>query len=167
MIDAEMPSAGTCNPSLSLRLNASGQNIGDHDTPLTNGTSISNHDHEYLSADRKHSAPELISPSYTNNAHNQNNNNIDPSTPGGGSTPNHPQYFWTPFPDNLEGVPLALPIEDRNQHMDITSMLDSGVDGDWAQLNRDGFTMGRSLEGVIMGEDAGAQLWDVNWDGNM
>ena len=36
-------------------------------------------------------------------------------------------------------------------------MLDSGIDGDWPQLNRDGFTMG--------GEDD-ASFWNMNFDAN-
>ncbi|EHK99704.1 hypothetical protein M7I_4381 [Glarea lozoyensis 74030] len=67
------------------------------------------------------------------------------------------ELFWTPFPGASDGVPLALP-QDPNpisQLMDISSMLDSGVDGDWPQLNRDGFTMG--------GEDE-ATFWNMNFD---
>lgn len=51
-------------------------------------------------------------------------------------------FLWTPFPESMDGMPV-MPPERRhaNDHMDISRMLDSGVDGDWAQLNKDGFTM--------------------------
>jgi hypothetical protein len=164
MVDAEMRSSATSIPSLMLREpNTSAQISDNHDSPLTNGTtaSISNNDLGG-SADRRHSVPELISSQYS-----LGNNNLDPNTPDS-STPNHQQqYFWTPFPDHQEGVPLALPTGARNQHMDITSMLDSGVDGDWAQLNRDGFTMGGGVNRVdTIGEDVGGNPWSMTWDGN-
>jgi len=106
--------------------------------------------------DRKPSAPELLR--MAPNQHDAIGNNMGSSTPS-----YQQQLFWTPFPGHVEGLPLAIPVENNmNQHMDITSMLDSGVDGDWPQLNRDGFTMGPP------GEDDGAHpLWDGNWDGNM
>ena len=50
--------------------------------------------------------------------------------------------------------------------MDITNMLDSGVDGDWAQLNRDGFTIGEiGNGGGVMNEDVGLEFERLNWDG--
>lgn len=54
--------------------------------------------------------------------------------------------FWTPFPESVDGLPL-LPnsvgyTNLANQNMDITSMLDSGIVGDWAQFNKDGFMIG-------------------------
>lgn len=51
--------------------------------------------------------------------------------------------FWTPFPGSFEGIPVVYPLEHSYspQNMDISAMLDSGVNGDWGQLNRDGFTM--------------------------
>jgi len=53
--------------------------------------------------------------------------------------------------------------------MDITRMLDSGVDGDWPQWNRDGFTMGG--EGGMRGDEGGgngvAGLWDQGWDAGL
>jgi hypothetical protein len=61
------------------------------------------------------------------------------------------EFLWTPFPESMDGMPV-MPPERRsgNDNMDISRMLDSGVDGDWAQLNRDGFTM-----------DAGNEFWGV------
>jgi hypothetical protein len=75
----------------------------------------------------------------------------DPSVP---DTPPPPNLFWTPFPNVQDGVPLGS--VDKGGHMDITSILDSGIDGDWPQLNRDGFTVNMS------GEDEAA-LWGVHW----
>jgi hypothetical protein len=40
-------------------------------------------------------------------------------------------------------------------NMDIINVLDSGVDGDWPQWNRDGFTLPDNGTG---------QLWGVNWE---
>ncbi|CZR51461.1 uncharacterized protein PAC_01337 [Phialocephala subalpina] len=51
------------------------------------------------------------------------------------------EFLWTPFPENPATVPVMLPDFTSNQSMDISRVLDSGVDGDWPQLNRDGFTM--------------------------
>jgi hypothetical protein len=61
------------------------------------------------------------------------------------------EFLWTPFPESMDGMPV-MPPERRssNDNMDISRMLDSGVDGDWAQLNRDGFTM-----------DAKKEFWSV------
>lgn len=52
------------------------------------------------------------------------------------------EFLWTPFPESYEGMPV-MPPERRtsNDYMNISRMLDSGVDGDSAQLNRDGFTI--------------------------
>jgi hypothetical protein len=60
----------------------------------------------------------------------------------GTSTAASREFLWTPFPDSKDGIPV-MPPERRtpNDDMDISRVLDSGVDGDWAQLNRDGFTM--------------------------
>lgn len=81
-------------------------------------------------ARRKPSAPDLIqmAPSL------QNGDNASSSAAR--------EFLWTPFPGSFDGIPV-MPPERRslNQNMDISMMLDSGVDGDWAQLNRDGFTM--------------------------
>jgi hypothetical protein len=53
-------------------------------------------------------------------------------------------FLWTPFPESLDGIPF-MPTERRNSNSnyntDINRVLDSGIEGDWAQLNRDGFTM--------------------------
>lgn len=102
--------------------------------------------------ERKSSAPDLFSEPYPQQENQQQQ-----------QTMFNQQLFWTPFPNTGDGMPLALPHPtDHNggphpisQLMDITSMLDSGIDGDWPQLNRDGFTMS--------GEDEVA-LWDVSWD---
>ena len=56
------------------------------------------------------------------------------------------QFYWTPFPDNAEGIPLPLPSDNTAMAMDISSVLDLGapgapVDPRRAQLHRDGFTM--------------------------
>lgn len=61
------------------------------------------------------------------------------------------EFLWTPFPESMDGMPV-MPPERRsnNDNMDISRMLDSGVDGDWAQLNRDGFTM-----------DARREFWGI------
>jgi len=69
----------------------------------------------------------------------------------GSSTTAAREFLWTPFPESQDGMPV-MPPERRtsNDNMDISRMLDSGVDGDWAQLNRDGFTM-----------DARREFWDV------
>ena len=115
-----------------------------------------NYPPEVNPGDRKPSVPELLG--MAPYQHDANGNNIRSYTPS-----DQQQLFWTPFPEHIEGLPLAIPMENNmNQHMDITSMLDSGVDGDWPQLNRDGFTMGAPGE-----EDGGQALRGVNWDGNM
>lgn len=69
----------------------------------------------------------------------------------GSSTAAAQEFLWTPFPESKDGMPV-MPPERRtsNDNMDISRMLDSGVDGDWAQLNRDGFTM-----------DARREFWGV------
>ena len=59
----------------------------------------------------------------------------------GSTTTGSRDYLWTPFPEKQEGVPVMPPERISNENMDISRMLDSGVDGDWPQLNRDGFTM--------------------------
>ena len=77
---------------------------------------------------RKQSAPDLVqmTPNLTQGA--------------GSSTSGAREFLWTPFPGSTDGIPV-MPPERRtsNENMDISRMLDSGVDGDWAQLNRDGF----------------------------
>ena len=46
-------------------------------------------------------------------------------------------------------------------------MLDSGVDGDWAQLIRDGFTIDGGMDRIdTTGEDVGGNPWVMTWDGN-
>ncbi|RDW91538.1 hypothetical protein BP5796_02703 [Coleophoma crateriformis] len=73
-----------------------------------------------------------------------------------------PNPFWTPFPGAFDGLPVAHPVPEAflpQQHMDISCMLDSGVDGDWAQLNRDGFTMANAGVGLD------PNLW--KWNGNL
>jgi hypothetical protein len=62
--------------------------------------------------------------------------NSKPSIPASG------QFYWTPFPDHSDGMPLPLPSDNTTRAMDISSVLDSGVNPLWAQLNRDGFTIG-------------------------
>jgi hypothetical protein len=67
---------------------------------------------------------------------------------GHGESTLAPQNFlWTPFPERMDGIPV-MPLERRtsNYNMDISRMLDSGIDGDWAQLNRDGFTIDAQWE---------------------
>ncbi|TAQ86496.1 hypothetical protein B7494_g5178 [Chlorociboria aeruginascens] len=49
-----------------------------------------------------------------------------------------PQLFWTPFPEDPQGVPLTPPIS-NTPNMALRNIL---IDGDWAQLNQDGFTTG-------------------------
>jgi hypothetical protein len=109
----------------------------------TNGTKYDTH-----FSDRKHSAPEvlLMAP--------QTHLNLN-GTKGTG-TPQQQDLFWSPY-DTFEGVPLAIPQENNhlNTHMDITSVLDSGINGDWPQWNRDGFMMGAAEDGP---------LWGINWD---
>lgn len=101
--------------------------------------------------DRKSSAPDLFSEPFPQQQEHHN--------PGMMSAPQtfNQQLFWTPFPNTGDGIPLALPIDHNpiSQLMDITSMLDSGIDGDWPQLNRDGFTMNGDNE---------VAFWDVSWD---
>lgn len=53
--------------------------------------------------------------------------------------------------------------------MDIGNMLDSGVDAAWAQMNRDGFTMGHGLDvdggGLRVGAGARGRLGEAGfWD---
>lgn len=67
------------------------------------------------------------------------------------------QFYWTPFPDHSEGIPLGLP-SDTVRAMDILNVLDSGIDPKWAQLNRDGFTVGAG--------DADF-LWTIGWEQNI
>ncbi|CAG8979414.1 hypothetical protein HYALB_00012447 [Hymenoscyphus albidus] len=100
--------------------------------------------------DRKSSAPDLFSEPYAQQPEHPNPNMMSAQT-------FNQQIYWTPFPNQADGLPLALPVDNNpiSQLMDITSMLDSGIDGDWPQLNRDGFTMS--------GEDEVA-FWDVSWD---
>ncbi|KAL3420598.1 fungal specific transcription factor [Phlyctema vagabunda] len=65
--------------------------------------------------------------------------------------PSNQNPFWTPFPGTPEGLPIAHSVAatfPSQQHMDISSMLDSGVAGDWAQLNRDGFTLANTGVGM-------------------
>jgi hypothetical protein len=105
-------------------------------------------DDEAQFSDRKHSAPEVL-----------------PMGPNGMKatiTPQQQGLFWSPFDHTFEGVPLAS-LQDNNhlnQHMDITNVLDSGVDGDWPQWNRDGFTMGAEDSSPLLGES-----WDSNFSG--
>jgi hypothetical protein len=96
-------------------------------------------------SDRKHSAPEVIP--------------MGPNGRKGTTTPQQQELFWSPFDHTFEGVPLAVPQENShlNQHMDITNVLDSGVDGDFPQWNKDGFTMGAEDD---------APLWGIHWDPN-
>ncbi|KAF4627841.1 hypothetical protein G7Y89_g10314 [Cudoniella acicularis] len=70
------------------------------------------------------------------------------------------QIFWTPFPNQGDGIPLAPPPDKNhmNQNMDITSMLDSGIDGDWPQLNRDGFTMSGEDDAALWGYTISSSL---------
>ncbi|KUJ06547.1 uncharacterized protein LY89DRAFT_726432 [Mollisia scopiformis] len=117
-------------------------NLGTPDPTTTNGSTINNHDpkHDHIDLtllSRKDSAPEIF-----------------PTTTDSLKPPLHYQhnFFWTPYPNSFEGVPLALPLQESNHHMDITNVLDSGVSGDWPQWNRDGFTMG-------------GEVWGVDWEG--
>ena len=96
----------------------------------------------------------------------------DPSVLGTPPPPLPPpvqnNLIWAPFPSVQYGVPLGS--VDKGGHMDITSILDSGIDGDFPQLNRDGFTLNGSGEqlnrdGLMLnmsGEDE-ALLWGINW----
>jgi hypothetical protein len=89
---------------------------------------------------RKQSVPELLG--------------MAPSSQLDNETSNSQQLlFWSPFPNTFEGVPLVMPHETNN--MDIINVLDSGVDGDWPQWNRDGFTLP---------DDGRGQLWGVHWE---
>ncbi|CZR59534.1 uncharacterized protein PAC_09428 [Phialocephala subalpina] len=107
-----------------------------------------------LTLNRKQSAPEILLTLPETDSHDLMN--------GGGNTPK-PQgggqnLFWTPYPGSFEGVPLALPQQmNGNGHMDITSVLDSGVMGNWPQWNRDGFMLGE--------EDGGGGGWGFDWEG--
>jgi hypothetical protein len=87
---------------------------------------------------RKQSVPELLGMAPSSRLDNGNSNTQQ-------------QLFWNPFPNTFEGVPLVMPHETNN--MDIINVLDSGVDGDWPQWNRDGFTVP---------DDGTGQLWGVN-----
>jgi hypothetical protein len=89
---------------------------------------------------RKQSVPELLGMGPSSQLNN-------------GSSNTQQQLFWNPFPNTFEGVPLVMPQETNN--MDIINVLDSGVDGDWPQWNRDGFTVP---------DDGTGQLWGVNWE---
>jgi hypothetical protein len=101
---------------------------------------------------RKPSAPELFLPF----SQFLNSNDASHFPPQPQQQPDQ-HFFWTPFPGASDGVPLALPQDHTpiNQLMDISSMLDSGIDGDWPQLNRDGFT--------VAGDDE-ASLWNMHLD---
>jgi hypothetical protein len=118
------------------------------DQKIQNGIHYSNDETHF--SDRKHSAPEVLP--MGPHTHLDPNGNLTRGT----IMPQQQELFWSPF-DTFEGVPLAIPQQNNhlNQHMDITSVLDSGVNGDWPQWNRDGFTMG--------GEED-APLWGINWD---
>lgn len=114
----------------------------------------SGHGYQQEILDRKSSAPDLFSEPFPQQHDHQHPNS---SMMAANQAMFNQQLFWTPFPNTGDGIPLALPIDHNpiSQLMDITSMLDSGIDGDWPQLNRDGFTMS--------GEDEIA-FWDVSWD---
>lgn len=112
--------------------------------------------------DRKSSAPDLFSEPFPQ--HQNQDSGI--SSFNQQQIAFNQQLFWTPFPNTGDGIPLTLRTTDEigngnggqhpiSQLMDITSMLDSGIDGDWPQLNRDGFTMSGE-------EEIG--FWDVSWD---
>ncbi|RDL38004.1 Zn2 DNA-binding protein [Venustampulla echinocandica] len=78
-------------------------------------------------------------------------------------THNYQPLFWTPFPHEGDGVPLALPPELHepvNQHMGIAGMPPLAIDRDWSQLNRYGFTMNGTGEGDVA-------LWELNWDNHL
>lgn len=56
--------------------------------------------------------------------------------------------------------------------MGIEAMLDHSADGDWAQLNKDGFVVSTAVadlgiegDGMVR-QESGSGLW-VNWDGQM
>jgi hypothetical protein len=122
----------------------------------TSSQTAANMNNSMNSSERKPSAPELFLP--FSQFLNSNEHSRFGAQPQQQVQPNN-ELFWTPFPGASDGVPLALP-QDPNpisQLMDISSMLDSGVDGDWPQLNRDGFTMA--------GEDEGT-YWNMNFDVN-
>jgi hypothetical protein len=59
-----------------------------------------------------------------------------------------------------------------SQNMDINAMLDHSADGDWAQLNKDGFVVSNAVADLGIGGDgmvrqeSGSGLW-VNWDGQL
>jgi hypothetical protein len=109
--------------------------------------------HSINAAGRKPPAPELWLPF----SQFLNTNNEASHFHGHPHQQSDHQLFWTPFPGASDGVPLALQQDQQpiSQLMDISSMLDSGISGDWPQLNRDGFTMA--------GEDE-ASLWNMNFD---
>jgi hypothetical protein len=93
---------------------------------------------------RKQSVPELLGMAPSSQPDNESSNTQQ-------------QLFWNPFPNTFEGVPLVMPHESNHltNNMDIINVLDSGVDGDWPQWNRDGFTLPDNGTG---------QLWGVNWE---
>jgi hypothetical protein len=96
----------------------------------------------YTNGDRKHSAPQLLQlPS---------DGNVGIQTPGS------QQFLWTPFPETTDGLPVVAPqsFASTTGGMDISNMLDVEDDGNWAQLNRDGFAIDLT--------DFGTPLWDVN-----
>ncbi|KAH6663396.1 fungal-specific transcription factor domain-containing protein [Halenospora varia] len=105
--------------------------------------------------DRKASAPDILPLGMSRPDANGITPRIHSTTQS--QNPAEQQLFWTPFPNDGDGVPLALLPPDRNinQNMDITSLLASGTVGDLPQLNRDGFTMS--------GDDE-VGLWGVNWE---
>jgi hypothetical protein len=111
----------------------------------TLGSGINKIHDESQFSDRKHSAPEVLP--------------MGPNGTKGIPTPQQQELFWSPFDHTFEGVPLAVPQENNhlNPYMDITSVLDSGVDGDWPQWNRDGFTMGAEDDGPLV---------PISWDSN-
>ncbi|KAF8855494.1 hypothetical protein BDZ45DRAFT_804928 [Acephala macrosclerotiorum] len=147
---AAMEEAGiaTPHPSKSHTTNSptTSNNSGNYHPLDPNGQK---YNIDTLTINRKQSAPEILltAPELQH---------TDSTT--GSNILKQQDLFWTPYPESFEGVPLALPQQNNhfNSHMDITSVLDSGVNGDLPQWNRDGFTMGE--------EDGNMGGWGVDWD---